>query len=105
MEPKQPVLESKIDYVKIGIHGKLELVCAHRYGYYEQVMTQLPCSEVKGATLIIRTKLGFIDLSMQFDEQYWCKPMLPKLKQFFETIVFTEILIGHLKKTAGLEHL
>jgi hypothetical protein len=42
---------------------------------------------------------------MQFDEQYWCKPMLPKLKQFFETIVFTEILIGHLKKTAGLEHL
>jgi hypothetical protein len=41
MEPKQAVLESKIDYVKMGIIGKLELVCAHYYGYYEQVMTQL----------------------------------------------------------------
>jgi hypothetical protein len=27
MEPKQAVLESKIDYVKIEINGKLELVC------------------------------------------------------------------------------
>jgi hypothetical protein len=41
------VLESKIDYVKIGINGTLELVCAHKYGYYEQVMTQLACSEQK----------------------------------------------------------
>ena len=41
MEPKQAVLESNIDYVKMGINGKLELVCAHKYGYYEQVMTQL----------------------------------------------------------------
>ena len=46
----------------MGINGKLELVCAHKYGYYEQVMTQLACSEEKGATLIIWTKLGFIDL-------------------------------------------
>ena len=98
MEPKQAVLESKIDYVKIGINGTLELVCAHKYGYYEQVMTQLACSEQKSATLIIWTKLGFIDLPIQFDEQYWCKSMLPKLKQFFETIVVTEILTGHMKK-------
>ena len=62
MEPKQAVLESKIDYVKMGINGKLELVCAHKCGYYEQVMTQLVCSEKKGATLIIWTKLCFIDL-------------------------------------------
>jgi hypothetical protein len=41
LEPKQAVLESKIDYVKMGINGKLELVCAHKCGYYEQVMTQL----------------------------------------------------------------
>jgi hypothetical protein len=40
----------------MGINGKLELVCAHKYGYYEQVMTQLACSEEKGATLIIRIK-------------------------------------------------
>ena len=40
MEPKQAVLESTLDYVKIGIDSKLELVCAHKYGYYEQVMTQ-----------------------------------------------------------------
>ena len=53
MEPKQPVLASTIDYVKIGINDKLELVCAHKYGYYERVMTQLACSEEKGATLII----------------------------------------------------
>jgi hypothetical protein len=52
METKQPVLESTIYYVKIGIHGKLELVCAHKYGYYEQVMTQLTYSEEKGATLL-----------------------------------------------------
>jgi hypothetical protein len=26
MEPKQPVLKSTIDYVKIGINGKLELM-------------------------------------------------------------------------------
>jgi hypothetical protein len=44
------VLESKIEYVKIGINGTLELVCAHKYGYYEQVMTQLACSEQKSAT-------------------------------------------------------
>jgi hypothetical protein len=50
MEPKQPVLESNIDYVKIGINGKLELVCAHKCGYYEQVMTRLAFSEEKGAT-------------------------------------------------------
>ena len=62
MEPKQAVLESKIDYVKMEINGKLELVCAHKYGYYEQVMTQLACSEEKGATLIIWTKLCFMDL-------------------------------------------
>ena len=62
MEPKQPVLESTIDYVKIGINGKLKLVCAHKCGYYEQVMTQLVCSEEKGATLIIWTKLCFKDL-------------------------------------------
>ena len=98
MEPKQVVLESKIDYVKMGINGKSELVCSHKYGYYEQVMTQLACSEQKSATLIIWTKLGFIDLPIQFDEQYWCKSMLPKLKQFFETIVVTEILTGHMKK-------
>jgi hypothetical protein len=61
MEPKQAVLESKIDYVQMGINGKLELVCAHKYGCYE-VMTHLACSEEKGATLIIWTKLGFIDL-------------------------------------------
>ena len=61
MEPMQAVLESKIDYVKMGINGKLELVCAHKYGCYE-VMTHLACSEEKGATLIIWTKLGFIDL-------------------------------------------
>jgi hypothetical protein len=67
-------------------------------------MTQLACSEQKTATLIIWIKLGFIDLPIQFDEQYWCKSMLPKLKQFFETIVVTEILTGHIKKTAGLEH-
>jgi hypothetical protein len=30
----QAVLESNIDYVKMGINGKLELVCAHKYGYY-----------------------------------------------------------------------
>ena len=53
MEPKQAVLESKIGYVKMGINGKLELVCAHKYGYYEQVMTQLAFSEEKKATLII----------------------------------------------------
>jgi hypothetical protein len=47
MEPKQAVLESKIDYVKMGINGKLELLCAHQYGYYEQVMTQLAFSEEK----------------------------------------------------------
>jgi hypothetical protein len=35
------------------INGKLELVCAHKYGYYEQLITQLACSEEKGATLII----------------------------------------------------
>ena len=98
MEPKHAVLESTIDYVKIGINGKLELVCAHKCGYYEQVMTQLAFSEVKGATLIIWITLCFIDLPIQFDEQYWCKSMLPKLKQFFETIVVIEILIGHLKK-------
>lgn len=97
MEPKQPVLESTIDYVKIGINGKLELICAHKCGYYEQVMTQLAFSEVKGTTLIIWIKLGFIDLPIQIDEQYWCKSMLPKLKQFFETIVVTEILTGYLK--------
>jgi hypothetical protein len=45
----------------MGINGKLELVCAHQYGYCE-VMTQLECSEEKGATLITWTKLGFIDL-------------------------------------------
>jgi hypothetical protein len=61
-------------------------------------MTLLAFSEVKGATLITWIKLGFIDLPIQFDEQYWCKSMLPKLKQFFETIVVTEILTGHLKK-------
>jgi hypothetical protein len=60
-------------------------------------MTQLACSEEKGDTLIIWTNLGLIDLPIQFDEQYWCKSMLPKLKQFFETIV-TEIFTGHLKK-------
>jgi hypothetical protein len=54
-------------------NGTLEVVCAHKYGYYEQVMTQLACSEQKSATLIIWTKLGFIDLPIQFDEQYWCK--------------------------------
>jgi hypothetical protein len=32
MEPKQADLENKIDYVKIEINGKLELICAHRYG-------------------------------------------------------------------------
>jgi hypothetical protein len=47
---KQAVLESKIDYVKIEINGTLEVVCAHKYGYYEQVMTQLACSEQKSAT-------------------------------------------------------
>jgi hypothetical protein len=56
MEPTQAGLESTIDYVKIGINGKLELVCAHKYGYYEQVKTQLACSEEKSATLIICTK-------------------------------------------------
>jgi hypothetical protein len=61
MEPKQPVLASTIDYVKIGINDKLELVCAHKYGYYERVMTQLACSEEQGATLIIWTKLCFLD--------------------------------------------
>jgi len=61
-------------------------------------MTQLARSEQKSVTLIILTKLGFIDLPIQFDEQYWCKSMLPKLKQFFETIVVTEILTGHMKK-------
>ena len=62
MEPKQAVLESTIDYVKMGINGKLELVCANKYGHYEQVMTQLACSEEKSATLIIWTKLCFMDL-------------------------------------------
>jgi hypothetical protein len=98
MEPKQAVLESKIDYVKIEINGKLELVCAHKCGYYEQVMTQLACSEEKGDTLIIWTNLGLIDLPIQFDEQYWCKSMLPKLEHLFEAIVVTEIFTGHLKK-------
>ena len=101
MEPNQAVLESKIDYVKMGINGKLELVCAHKYGYYE-VMTQLACSEEKSATLIICTQQGSIDIPIQFDEQYRCKSMLPKLKQFFETIVVTEILTGHLKKQLDL---
>jgi hypothetical protein len=61
-------------------------------------MTQLACSEEKADTLIIWTNLGLIDLPIQFDEQYWCKSMLPNLKQFFETIVVTEIFTGHLKK-------
>jgi hypothetical protein len=43
MEPKQAVLESNIDYVKIGINGKLELVCAHKCGYYEQVVFESSC--------------------------------------------------------------
>ena len=98
MESKQTVLESKNDYVKIRINGKLELVCTHIYGYYEQVMTQLSCSEEKSATLIIWSKLGFMDLPIQFDAQYWCKSMLPKFKQFFETIVVREILTEHRTK-------
>jgi hypothetical protein len=48
-------------------------------------MTQLACSEEKADTLIIWTNLGLIDLPIQFDEQYWCKSMLPNLKQFFES--------------------
>jgi hypothetical protein len=91
MEPKQAVLESSIYYVKIEINGKLELVCVHTYGCYEQVMTQLACSEEKGNTLIIWTNLGFIDLPREYDEQ------------FFEAIVVTEIRTEHLKKTAGLD--
>jgi hypothetical protein len=59
-------------------------------------MTRLAFSEEKGATLIIWIQLGFIDLPIQINEQYWCKFMLPKLKQFFETIVVTEMLTGHL---------
>jgi hypothetical protein len=86
-----------MDYVKIRINGKIELGCAHKCGYYEQVMTQLAFSVVPGATLIIWIKLGFIDLPIQVYEQYWCKSMIPKIKQFFETIVVTEILTGHLK--------
>jgi hypothetical protein len=46
MEPKQAVLESKMDYAKMGINGKLELVCAHKYGYFKQVMTQLACTDI-----------------------------------------------------------
>jgi hypothetical protein len=69
------VSKNCFNFGSMGINGKLELVCAHKYGYYEQVMTQLACSEEKGATLIIWTKLGFIDLPIQFDEQYWYKSM------------------------------
>jgi hypothetical protein len=98
MESKQAVLERENDYVKIRINGKLELVCTNRYGYYEQVMTQLSCSEEKGAALIIWSKLGFIHLPIQFDDQYWCKSMLPKFKQFFETIGVREILTEHMQK-------
>jgi hypothetical protein len=68
----------------MGINGKLELVCAHKYGYYEQVMTQFAFSEEKSDSLIIWIELNW--------------------KQLFETIVVTEILTGHLK-TAWLEHL
>ena len=87
MEPKEAVLESKIDYVQMGINGKLELVCAYKYGYYEQVMTQLACSEEKGDALIIWTNLGFIDLPIQSDEQYWCKSMLSKLNNFLKPLL------------------
>ena len=30
MEPNQAVLEIKIDYIKMGINGKLKLVCTHK---------------------------------------------------------------------------
>ena len=99
MEPKQAVLESKIDYVKIEINGKLELVCAHKYGYYEQVMAQLACSEETCDTLIIWTNLGFIDLPIQFDEQYWCKSMLPKLEHFLKPLLSQKYLQDTLKNS------
>jgi hypothetical protein len=43
-------------------------------------MTQLACSEEKGVTLIIWTKLGFIDFPILFDEQYWYKVHATKIK-------------------------
>ena len=42
----------------MGINGKLELVCAHKYGYYEQVMTQFAFSEEKSDSLIIWIELN-----------------------------------------------
>jgi hypothetical protein len=47
MEPKQAVLESKMDYAKMGINGKLELVCAHKYGYFKQVIVIVPGDSYK----------------------------------------------------------
>jgi hypothetical protein len=40
MEPKEAVLESKIDYVKMGINGKLELVCEFAKPYCQKVAIQ-----------------------------------------------------------------
>jgi hypothetical protein len=61
-------------------------------------MTQLVCSEEKGNTLIIWTNLGFIDLPIQFDEQYWCKSMLPKFEKKFEAIIVTVIDFAHVSR-------
>jgi hypothetical protein len=64
MEPKQAVLESKIDYVKMEINGKLELVCAHKYGYYEQLITNQFYSLKQPALFLCRSK--HFDCSMCF---------------------------------------
>lgn len=63
-------------------------------------MTQLAVSqEMTNATLVVWTKCGFINIDLELDNDYWEQSMLPKVKQFFETIVLPEILTGQLKKT------
>jgi hypothetical protein len=50
---------------KMGINGKLELVCAHKYGYYEQVMTQLAFSEEKSDIVLILVAWTYTSIAHQ----------------------------------------
>lgn len=90
------IKQGKLEYVET-INDVIQVKKAQSRGYYEQITLQQALCKEKKAELVIWSKVGYVVVPVEFDNDYWENTILPSLKTFFLDFIVPEILTERVK--------
>jgi len=91
MDPLDAVTSGTIKYMDFN-NDELSLIPGEGRGYYEQVQGTMAVTGMTRCDVILWTLCGILVKSVSFDEDFWEKTAKPKLVEFFNKYVVSEIL-------------